>query len=122
MNKTRLDALDDGFADIELDGDMPAGGIAALGSAAGPGDGAGLAVIGNRDTRASGREAAVTCSRLAVAFLALGSLAASVDAQVSGSGITFTTALSKAHAAGAQVGGSGPTPGAANQFARRSPN
>jgi hypothetical protein len=42
-----------------------------------------------------------------------------VGAQVSGSGITFTAALTKAHNSGVQVGGSGPTPGAPNQFARR---
>jgi hypothetical protein len=42
-----------------------------------------------------------------------------VGAEVSGSGITFTAALTKAHAIGAQVGGSGPTPGAPNQYARR---
>jgi hypothetical protein len=46
-------------------------------------------------------------------------MAHAVGAQVSGSGITFTTALTKAHATGAQVGASGPTPGAANQYARR---
>jgi hypothetical protein len=40
-------------------------------------------------------------------------------AQVSGSGITFTAALTKAHTAGAQIGGSGPTPGAPNQVASR---
>jgi hypothetical protein len=40
-------------------------------------------------------------------------------AQVSGSGITLTSALTKAHASGAQVGGNGPTPGAPNQYARR---
>jgi hypothetical protein len=38
--------------------------------------------------------------------------------QVSGSGITFTTALTKAHAIGAQVGNNVPTPGAPNQYAR----
>ena len=41
--------------------------------------------------------------------------------QVSGSGITFSAALTKAHATGAQVGGGGPTPGAPNQYARRTP-
>ena len=46
-------------------------------------------------------------------------LAHAVGAQVSGSGITFTTALAKAHAIGAQVGDNGPTPGAPNQYARR---
>ena len=43
-------------------------------------------------------------------------MAHAVDAQVSGTGITFTAALTKAHASGAQVGGSGPTPGAPNQY------
>ncbi len=46
-------------------------------------------------------------------------IAHAVGAQVSGSGITLTGALTKAHASGAQVGGHGPTPGAPNQFARR---
>ena len=46
-------------------------------------------------------------------------MAHAVGAQVSGSGITLTTALTQAHASGAQVGGNGPTPGAPNQFARR---
>jgi hypothetical protein len=35
---------------------------------------------------------------------------------VSGSGITLTAALSRAHANGAQVADSVPTPGAANQY------
>jgi non-reducing end alpha-L-arabinofuranosidase len=46
-------------------------------------------------------------------------MAHAADVQVSGSGITLTSALTKAHANGAQVGSNGPTPGAANQFARR---
>jgi hypothetical protein len=41
------------------------------------------------------------------------------DAQVSGSGITFAGALTKAHSSGAQVAGGIPTPGAPNQYARR---
>ncbi|HHY85780.1 MAG TPA: alpha-N-arabinofuranosidase [Verrucomicrobia bacterium] len=40
-------------------------------------------------------------------------------AQVSGSGITLTAALSKSHATGARVVGGLPTPGAPNQYARR---
>ena len=40
-------------------------------------------------------------------------------AQVSGSGITFGSALTKAHAAGAQVAGDLPTPGVPNQYRRR---
>ena len=39
--------------------------------------------------------------------------------QALGSGITLTTALTKAHASGAQVGGAGPTPGSPNQYYRR---
>jgi hypothetical protein len=39
--------------------------------------------------------------------------------QVSGTGITFTTALAHAHASGAQVTDNGPTPGAPNQYQRR---
>ena len=37
-------------------------------------------------------------------------------AQVSGSGITLTTALTKTHPSGAQVGGNVPTPGAPNEY------
>jgi len=40
-------------------------------------------------------------------------------AEVSGSGITFATALTKAHESGAQIAGSVPTPGAPNQYFRR---
>ena len=39
-----------------------------------------------------------------------------IGAQVSGSGITLTAALTKAHAAGAQVASGAPTPGASNQY------
>ncbi len=42
-----------------------------------------------------------------------------VDAQVSGTGITLKGALTRAHASGAQVAGNVPTPGAPNQYARR---
>ena len=42
------------------------------------------------------------------------------SAQVSGSGITFTSALAKAHSSGAQIVSSEPTPGAPNQYAKRS--
>jgi hypothetical protein len=41
-------------------------------------------------------------------------------AQVSGTGITLATALARAHASGAPVAGSVPTPGAPNQYDRRS--
>jgi hypothetical protein len=37
-------------------------------------------------------------------------------AQVSGSGITLTTALTKPHSGGTQVAGNVPTPGAPNQY------
>ena len=40
-------------------------------------------------------------------------------AQVSGTGITLTKALTKAHDTGSQVAGSVPTPGAPNQYSRR---
>jgi len=40
-------------------------------------------------------------------------------AQVSGSGITLTAALTQAHASGAQVAGNVPTPGAPNQYSRK---
>jgi non-reducing end alpha-L-arabinofuranosidase len=39
--------------------------------------------------------------------------------QVSGSGITLTAALTKAHSSGAQISGSVPTPGAPNQYSKR---
>lgn len=39
-------------------------------------------------------------------------------AEVSGSGITFTSVLTRAHNGGAQVGSTGTTPGAPNQYAR----
>jgi hypothetical protein len=41
-------------------------------------------------------------------------------AQVSGSGITLTAALTKSHSSGAQISGSIPTPGAPNQYSKRS--
>jgi non-reducing end alpha-L-arabinofuranosidase len=46
-------------------------------------------------------------------------LAHAAGAEVSGSGLTFRTALSKAHERGAPVAGSASTPGAPNQYARR---
>ena len=44
-----------------------------------------------------------------------------IGAQVSGSGITLTAALTKEHESGAQVAGNVPTPGAPNQYAGRTP-
>ena len=44
----------------------------------------------------------------------------STEAQVSGSGITFTSALAKAHSNGTQIVTSAPTPGAPNLYARKS--
>jgi len=41
-------------------------------------------------------------------------------AEVSGTGITLTAALTKAHASGAQVATGVPTPGAPNQYDRSS--
>jgi hypothetical protein len=46
-------------------------------------------------------------------------LAHAADAQVSGSGITLTTALTRAHASGAPVESDAPTPGAPNHYYRR---
>jgi hypothetical protein len=43
------------------------------------------------------------------------------EARVSGSGITFNKALARAHSRGAQIVTSAPTPGAPNQYARKSP-
>jgi hypothetical protein len=40
-------------------------------------------------------------------------------AEVTGTGITLTGALAKAHAGGAQVASGGPTPGAPNQYYRK---
>jgi hypothetical protein len=45
----------------------------------------------------------------------------SAGAQVSGSGITLTTGLARVHAAGTQVSDNVPTPGAPNQYHRRTP-
>jgi len=47
-------------------------------------------------------------------------LAHAAGAQVSGTGITLTGALTKAHASGAPVSSGVPTPGAPNQYYRRS--
>ena len=46
-------------------------------------------------------------------------LAHAADAQVSGSGITLTVALTQAHASGAPVESGAPTPGAPNRYYRR---
>jgi hypothetical protein len=46
-------------------------------------------------------------------------LAHAAGAQVSGSGITLAAALTQAHASGAQVGSNLPTPGAPNQYYRK---
>ena len=46
-------------------------------------------------------------------------MAHALNAQVSGSGITLTVALTKAHASGATAAGNVPTPGAPNQYAAR---
>jgi len=46
-------------------------------------------------------------------------IAHAVDAQVSGTGITLTTALTRGHDRGAQVAGSIPTPGAPNQYSKK---
>jgi hypothetical protein len=48
-------------------------------------------------------------------------LAHAAGAQVSGTGITLTTALTRAHDSGAQVAGNIPTPGAPNRYYRRLP-
>jgi hypothetical protein len=46
-------------------------------------------------------------------------LAHEAGAQVSGTGITLTAALTKAHDSGAPVAGHVPTPGAPNQYSKR---
>jgi len=46
-------------------------------------------------------------------------LAHAAGAQVSGTGITLTAALTRAHAGGAQVASDSPTPGAPNKYYRR---
>jgi hypothetical protein len=56
------------------------------------------------------------------AFISVASplrLAHAAGAQISGSGITLTTALSRAHTAGAQIGADLPTAGTANTFSNR---
>ena len=45
-------------------------------------------------------------------------LAHAAGAQVSGSGITLTAAMTRAHASGAQVASNVPTPGAPNKYSR----
>jgi len=52
-------------------------------------------------------------------LLGAAAVIATVGAQVSGTGITLTAALTGAHASGAQVACSLPTPGAPNQYYRR---
>jgi hypothetical protein len=93
--------------------------VIPIGGAAGFGPGQTVAI----DTGAN-REAAVVVSAaggrgggtITVAPLAR---AHAAGAQISGTGITLTAALAKAHAAGAQVVSGAPTPGAPNQYARR---
>jgi len=46
-------------------------------------------------------------------------VAHAAGAQVSGTGITLTGALTKAHASGAPVASGVPTPGAPNQYSRK---
>ena len=46
-------------------------------------------------------------------------LAHAAGAQVSGTGITLSAALAQAHASGTQIAGSLPTPGAPNQYSRK---
>ena len=46
-------------------------------------------------------------------------IAHAAGAQVSGSGITLTAALTRSHASGTQVAGGLPTPGAPNQYYRK---
>jgi hypothetical protein len=53
---------------------------------------------------------------IAVAAL---TLAHAAGAQISGTGITLTAALTKAHASGAQIVSGAPTPGAPNQYFKR---
>jgi hypothetical protein len=48
-------------------------------------------------------------------------LAHAAGAQVSGTGITLTAALTQAHAGGAQVATDVPTPGAPNKYYRPRP-
>jgi len=67
--------------------------------------------------RPTNHETAVVAATITVAAPLKSAHAA--GAQVSGTGITLTTALTKVHASGAQVAGSIPTPGAPNQYYRK---
>ena len=71
------------------------------------------AVAGGRGGRGGGPGPSITiCAPLKVAHAA--------GEQVAGSGITLTTALTRTHQNGAPIADNTPTPGAPNQYARRS--
>ena len=71
---------------------------------------------GGRGGRGGGRGGAGVSSITVTAPL---KNAHAAGAQLSGSGVTLTTALTKAHESGAQVSANVPTPGAPNSYARR---
>ncbi|HUL74864.1 MAG TPA: arabinofuranosidase catalytic domain-containing protein [Vicinamibacterales bacterium] len=73
-------------------------------------------VLSSAGGRGGGRGGAPTAATITLA--APLTLAHAAGAQVSGTGITLTAALSRAHASGAPVATSAPTPGAPNKYAR----
>jgi hypothetical protein len=70
-------------------------------------------IAGGRGGRGGGAAGAITVAEPL-------KMAHAAGAQVSGSGITFTTALTKPHGSGALVANNVPTPGAPNKYHRRS--
>jgi hypothetical protein len=72
---------------------------------------------GGRGGGAGGRGGAPVPATITIAGPLANAHAA--GAQVSGTGITFTAPLGRAHAIGAVVATSAPTPGAANKYIRR---
>ena len=72
------------------------------------------AVVASTSGRGGGRGGATITVAAPLTF------AHAAGAQVSGTGITLTAALTRAHAGGAQVSSNVPTPGAPNQYFRRS--
>jgi hypothetical protein len=71
------------------------------------------------DNGANQETAVVASASATITVAAPLQFAHAAGAQVSGTGITLTAALTKAHASGAQVAGDVPTPGAPNKYYRR---
>ena len=94
--------------------------MASPGSGRGPGPAAAAAGGTNRSAGRfpDGADTDSNCDDFLLQSASTLSAAAPAGAQVSGSGITLTAPLAKAHAGGAQVASSVPTPGAPNQYER----